>query len=68
MGSKRDVPEFYECAGCGRNLEVDRYSVGLPIGDVAEEKIYRVLRPNLSRFVLLCTCGHYTVVSPREPK
>jgi hypothetical protein len=62
----RRVPEMYRCAnpGCGRALVTASYAGG-PLSATAPERIHRVTEPILPAFSLICTCGHYTVVSPR---
>jgi hypothetical protein len=63
------VRDMYECAnpGCNRRLETEKYSVSVPSSGVAADRIHPVLEPSLPAFTLLCTCGHFTVVTPARP-
>jgi hypothetical protein len=58
-----NVPEMARCAGCRRNLLVREYS-GFPGGDVPDERVsWTIVGPGFPTYEMLCTCGHYTVVS-----
>ncbi len=61
------VPSVYLCANpaCGRRLETSRYLAELPVDAVAD-RVLSVWEPNLPAFTILCTCGCFTVVSPRK--
>lgn len=58
------VPEMYRCGNpaCERNLLVSGYKARVPEG-TAPERVHRVQESGMPPFTLMCTCGHYTVVS-----
>jgi len=58
--SKRKIPEFVICASCKRRLDPSRYQEH-PGDDTPQENITVIIDPNLPRFSMSCTCGHYTV-------
>ena len=59
------VPSLYECRHCKRLLEVEKYRSYLR-EEVEQERIHHVFSPNTQPFLVLCTCGHCTVVSRTE--
>ena len=60
------LPDLYPCANCGRLLNVKAYKRDDPPSDKCpDEKIHYIYDSWIRPFILLCTCGHYTVV--REP-
>lgn len=61
---KPKLPEMVKCAGCGRNLVVEKYLSGFPPADVPDKRItWRVVPQGAPAYVLFCACGHYTVNS-----
>lgn len=68
MANKRNsprVPEMYRCRNpaCERNVLVSGYLATVPKG-TAPGRVHSVEESGVLPFTLMCSCGHYTVVSP----
>jgi predicted RNA-binding Zn-ribbon protein involved in translation (DUF1610 family) len=67
MPRKEKTPATYLCAHCGRRLLIDTYRVDVIAPDAEPERIHRQQESWTAGFTLLCTCGHYTVVTRWRP-
>lgn len=68
--SKRSprMPNSYKCANpaCPRTtwLRMENHRTNYPDKSVEAERVHRVYDPSVpAGFALLCTCGHYSLVS-----
>lgn len=62
-GTKME-PDFYACGNCKRDLKVSEYRTRqTPDVESEEDDVHIHYSPNYYPFTLMCTCGHYTVVT-----
>lgn len=69
MPRRPKTSDSYRCANpaCERRLLISGYSVGQILPGVSAERIHRAAESWTPGFTLLCTCGHYTVVTRWRP-
>ncbi len=62
------VPNYYTCGNCKRDLKVRDYQTSqTPDMELERDSIHIHFSPNMYPFTLMCTCGHYTVVTDVRP-
>ncbi len=56
-------PDYYSCGNCKRDLKVSEYRTS----QTPDVDVHIHYSPSLYPFTLMCTCGHYTVVTDVKP-
>ncbi len=68
QSKKPRIPEYYRCRNpqCTRTsaLLVEGYRAQQIPPNTPEERIHRVVESGVYDFTILCSCGHFTQVTP----
>ena len=66
MKNLKKAPQFYDCSHCKRTLAVESYKTQTR-PDPESETVHVHYSPNYLPFIVMCICGHYTVVVDELP-